>query len=66
MDNPAHILVIDDEKSIRKFLRASLSVFGYQIDEAINGEEGINMIATHHPDLVILDLSLPDIEGLEV
>jgi two-component system KDP operon response regulator KdpE len=60
------ILVIDDEPQIRKFLRISLTAHGYDIIEAIRGEDGVAKCATEHPDLVILDLGLPDIDGQEV
>ncbi len=66
MENSAVILVVDDERPIRRFLRTSLAMFGNTIHEAANGQEAIQMVALHHPDLVILDLSLPDMEGVEV
>jgi len=62
----ARILVVDDERPIRRFLRTSLSVYGYEIEEAVDGLEGISKMAAVHPDLVILDLSLPDMDGLNV
>lgn len=62
----ARILVVDDERPIRRFLRTSLSVFGCEIVEAAEGQEAVNLAASHHPDLVILDLSLPDMDGMEV
>jgi two-component system, OmpR family, KDP operon response regulator KdpE len=65
-ETKARILVVDDERAIRRFLRTSLAVFGYEIDEAVDGQEAINLAATHHPDLVILDLSLPDMDGVDV
>lgn len=60
------ILVVDDERAIRRFLRTSLAVFGCEIIEAVDGKEAVTQTATQHPDLVILDLSLPDMDGLEV
>jgi len=60
------ILVVDDEKSIRSFLRASLASHGYNVFESTNGEEGLEKSVSAHPDAIILDLGLPDIDGLEV
>lgn len=60
------ILVIDDEVQIRRLLEITLSANGYQILMSANGKEGLVAAATHHPDLVILDLGLPDIDGHEV
>ncbi|MCX6046693.1 MAG: response regulator [Chloroflexi bacterium] len=60
------ILVIEDEAPIRRFLRASLPSHGYRLEEADTGENGLRQAAMHKPDLVILDLGLPDIDGLEV
>jgi two-component system, OmpR family, KDP operon response regulator KdpE len=62
----ARILVVDDERPIRRFLRTSLAVVGCEIVEAAEGHEAVNLAASHHPDLVILDLSLPDMDGMEV
>lgn len=62
----ARILVIDDEGPIRKLLRVALSSHGYRVSEAANGTDGLQEAATGRPDLVILDLGLPDFEGLEV
>lgn len=60
------ILVIEDEQPIRRFLRASLTNEGYRVNEASSGEEGLRMAARQPPDLVILDLGLPDMDGQEV
>ena len=60
------ILIIEDELQIRRFLRSSLSSHGYKLLEAGMGQEGIEQAAQLHPDCVILDLGLPDMEGLEV
>ena len=62
----ARILVIDDEPQIRKFLRISLNAYGYEVIEAVRGEDGIAKCATESPDLVVLDLGLPDLDGQEV
>jgi len=61
-----HILVIEDEQPIRRFLRASLSHDGYRVSEAVSGEEGLKMASAQPPDLVILDLGLPDLDGQSV
>ena len=60
------ILVVDDEPAIRRFLRTALGTYGYSISEAARGEEALNAVATMHPDIVILDLGLPDMDGVEV
>lgn len=60
------VLVIDDEMSIRRFLRISLEAEQYDVLDAASGKEGLAMAATHVPQVIILDLSLPDIEGTEV
>jgi two-component system, OmpR family, KDP operon response regulator KdpE len=59
------ILVVDDERPILRFLGASLGG-QYQISEAATGEDAIRLVANEHPDLMILDLGLPDIDGVEV
>ena len=60
------ILVVDDEPQIRKFLRISLGANGYEVMEAENGTQGIAGIRDAAPDLLILDLGLPDLDGQEV
>jgi len=60
------ILVVDDEKAIRNFLRMSLSSYGYSIFEAATGKEALYEAVSSHPDIIILDLGLPDIDGMEV
>jgi two-component system, OmpR family, KDP operon response regulator KdpE len=65
-DAPLRVLVVDDEPQIRRFLRISLTAQGYQISEAIRGEEALARVAAESPDVIILDLSLPDIDGQEV
>lgn len=62
----ARILVVDDEPQIRKFLRISLGANGYEVIEAENGRQGVERAKDGEPDLVILDLGLPDIDGQEV
>jgi len=60
------ILVIEDETPMRRFLSASLSSNGYQVLEAASGADGIAQAATRSPDLILLDLGLPDQDGLVV
>jgi two-component system KDP operon response regulator KdpE len=60
------VLVVDDENSIRRYLRAALSAQGFAIYEASNGQEAVNAVVSHHPDIIILDLGLPDFYGIEV
>ncbi|BAP44662.1 response regulator [Pseudomonas sp. 21LCFQ010] len=62
----ATILVIDDEPQIRKFLRISLASQGYKVLEAGDGAEGLNQAALNRPDLVVLDLGLPDMDGQQL
>lgn len=62
----ATVLVIEDELPIRQFLRATLTGNGYQIVEAATGQDGIRAATMQPPDLVLLDLGLPDMDGLEV
>ena len=60
------VLVVDDEPQIRRFLRTSLGAHHYAVLEAAGGEEAILKTANERPDVVILDLGLPDVDGLEV
>jgi len=60
------ILVVDDEKAIRRFLKASLSSHGYNVFESATGVEALERSVSSHPDIIILDLGLPDIDGIEV
>ena len=66
MSNGVRILVIEDEAPIRRFLKACLEAQNYQLIEAVSGKEGLSLAATYAPDLVLLDLGLPDMDGLEV
>jgi two-component system KDP operon response regulator KdpE len=59
-------VLIEDEPQIRRFLRASLASQGYRLFEAATGQEGLVEAATRQPDLIILDLGLPDMDGFEV
>src|SRR5262245_11171043 len=60
------VLVVDDEPAIRRFLRTSLAAHDYTIHEAATGQEALAEVAARRPDLVILDLGLPDMDGVEV
>lgn len=60
------ILVIEDEQEIRRFLRVSLVNQGYHLIEAATGKEGVMQAGTQQPELIVLDLGLPDIDGMEV
>ncbi|HSI09006.1 MAG: response regulator [Rariglobus sp.] len=67
MSTPApEILIIDDELQIRRLLRVTLEGAGYRVREASNGALGLNEAAVQRPDAVILDLGLPDADGLDV
>jgi len=63
--NP-RILVVDDEPQIRRFLRATLEVHGYEVSLAETGRAALEQLTTWHPDVLLLDLGLPEIDGLEV
>lgn len=60
------VLVVDDEIAIRRFLRVALNGQGFIVSEANNGETALQAIVINRPDVVILDLGLPDIDGMEV
>jgi two-component system KDP operon response regulator KdpE len=60
------IVIVDDEMPIRRMLRIALKSEGYDVTEAENGESGLAAIARHQPDLVVLDMGLPDMDGHEV
>jgi two-component system KDP operon response regulator KdpE len=65
-DVPIYILVVEDEPQMQKFVRMSLAAEGYRVVEASKGQEGIDLARTHNPDLVLLDLGLPDMDGTDV
>ena len=68
-DNSPHkpnVLVIDDELQIRRLLRVCLEANGYRVLEATTGQEGITQAAQSHPEIVLLDLGLPDMDGVAV
>jgi two-component system KDP operon response regulator KdpE len=60
------LLIIDDELAIRRFLRASVPNEDFELEEAATGKEGISKVASTSPDVVLLDLGLPDMDGIEV
>ena len=60
------VLVVDDEPQIRRALRTNLAARDYEVDLAASGEEALERAAAHHPDVVILDLGLPGIDGIAV
>jgi two-component system KDP operon response regulator KdpE len=59
-------LVVDDEKSIRRFLKATLLSEGFMISEAASGKEALEAFHSFHPDLIVLDIGLPDLDGIEI
>jgi len=66
MTDAARILVVDDEPQIRKFLRLGLEGNGYRVLEASSGADALREAVAHQPELVVLDLGLPDMEGFDV
>ena len=67
MSSPAPlILLVEDEPQMRRFLRVALEGGGYRYLEATTGQEGLAMAVQHRPEVILLDLGLPDLDGLEV
>jgi two-component system KDP operon response regulator KdpE len=66
MTEGVRVLVVDDERAIRRFLHASLTANGHTVFEAENGQEALTAVVATRPDLIILDLNLPDLSGVEV
>ena len=64
--DPTTILIVEDEPPIRRLLRTTLTVQSYRVVEAATGGEGLSLLRHEKPDLVILDLGLPDLDGIEV
>lgn len=60
------ILIVDDEKTIRRFLKATLASYGHDVFEAVNGAEALKYAVSSHPDVIILDLGLPDMDGIDI
>ncbi len=66
MSNAPHILVVDDEPQIQRAIRTILTEKGFRVTTASNGNEGLTLAAANEPDIIILDLGLPDMDGVEV
>ncbi|RPI33002.1 MAG: response regulator [Chloroflexota bacterium] len=66
MKTNTHILVIDDEPQMQRALRTILNAHNYLVSTAATGEEGLALAAAEKPDVIILDLGLPDMDGVEV
>ncbi len=66
MTNPTHILVIDDEPQILRAMKTILTAKQFRVSTAARGEDGLALAAAVQPDLIILDMSLPDMEGIQV
>ena len=66
MSEDLKVLLVEDEDSMRRFLRPALAAQGYRVIEATTGAEALRLAASHNPDLVMLDLGLPDVDGIEV
>jgi two-component system KDP operon response regulator KdpE len=63
---PLSVLLVDDEPAIRRFLRLSFDAEGYKVEEAGDGKAALDILGARTPDLLILDLGLPDLDGFEV
>lgn len=66
MSTPTRVLVVDDERAIRRTLEINLRARGYEVDLAADGESALELAARHHPDVVVLDLGLPRLGGIDV
>ncbi len=60
------ILYVEDRPQNMRLVRKMLSIGGYEMLEAVDGHTGLKMAAQHHPDLILMDINLPDIDGMEV
>lgn len=60
------VLIVDDEIQIRRLIKVSLEGHGYQVIQAVSGQEGIDLVLSAKPDLILLDLGLPDLDGKQV
>ena len=66
MHNPARILVVDDNETNRDILMTRLEKHGYELLQAADGEEALASVAQHQPDLILLDVKMPKLDGIEV
>jgi len=66
MENNPRFLIVEDDKQIRSFIRSSLEMRKYGVSCAVSGQEALSLIASEAPDIIILDLGLPDLDGLDV
>lgn len=66
MENKPVILVVEDDKQIRNFICVSLNIQGYKCIDTDSGKTAISLVASHNPDMIIIDLGLPDMEGIDV
>ncbi|WP_349948665.1 response regulator transcription factor [Lacrimispora sp. BS-2] len=66
MENKHVIMIVEDEDAIIEFISVKLELQGYRILKAVNGKEAISFASSHCPDLILLDLGLPDMDGMEV
>ena len=65
-NNKKHILIVEDEEALRMSLKANLENEGYEVAEAKDGEEGLMSIESHKPDLVLLDIVMPRMDGISL
>jgi two-component system, OmpR family, KDP operon response regulator KdpE len=65
-ENPMRVLVVDDEPAIRRFLHVSLAAHGYVVSEAASGQAALAAVTAQRPDVIVLDLGLPDVDGVDV
>ncbi|GAB1471676.1 response regulator [Chloroflexota bacterium] len=65
-DTGQRVLVVDDENAIRRYLHTALTAQGFNVYEAANGQQALNAAVANRPDIIILDLGLPDFDGVEV
>ena len=66
MNAKTHIVIIEDEKNICNFMATTLTAQGYKISTAPNGKGGLSLVTSVCPDLILLDLGLPDMDGIDI